>query len=119
MKPENCQMLRMADRTRRPPRSLRLPALFLAAPLARQRLLRATFVSRFQIERVLLDVLDDVFLLHLALEAAQCAFDRFALLHLDFSQTYCHLPLYGERPVFDDASVTPCDRRPGVAERVC
>ena len=87
MKPKNCQMTRMVDRPHRPPRSLRFPVLLLATPLARQRLLRATLVSRFQIERVLLDVLDDVFLLHFALEAAQCAFDRFALLHLDFSQT--------------------------------
>jgi hypothetical protein len=34
---------------------------------------------------MLLDVLDDVFLLNLALEAAECAFDRLALLNLDFS----------------------------------
>ena len=80
-------MTRVADRTRRPARSLCLPPYFLATPLARQRLLRATLVSRFQIVRVLLDVLDDVFLLYFALEAAQRAFDRFAILHLDFSQT--------------------------------
>ena len=35
---------------------------------------------------MLLNVLDDVFLLNLALEAAECAFDRLALLNLDF----CH-----------------------------
>jgi hypothetical protein len=34
---------------------------------------------------VLLDVLDDVFLLHFSLEASESAFDRFALLDLDFS----------------------------------
>jgi hypothetical protein len=35
---------------------------------------------------MLLDILDDIFLLHLALEAAKRAFDRFAFLHFDFSQ---------------------------------
>jgi hypothetical protein len=34
---------------------------------------------------VLLDVLDDVFLLHLPLEPAECALDRLALLDFDFS----------------------------------
>ena len=32
--------------------------------------------------------LDDVFLLNLALEAAECTFDRLALLNLDFSHAY-------------------------------
>ena len=58
----------------------------LARPFARERLLRAPLVARFQVEGVLLDVLDDVFLLDLALEAAQRAFDRFTLLDSDF----CH-----------------------------
>jgi hypothetical protein len=35
---------------------------------------------------VLLDVLDDVFLLDLALEASESVLDRLALLHLDLSQ---------------------------------
>jgi len=34
---------------------------------------------------VFLDVLDDVFLLDLTLETSESAFDRFALLNLDFS----------------------------------
>jgi hypothetical protein len=34
---------------------------------------------------MLLDILDDVFLLHLPLEPAKSALDRFALLNLDFS----------------------------------
>jgi len=70
MNPQNCQLTRMAGLTGRPLRSFGFPALLLATPLTRQRLFRATFVCRFQIVRVLLDVLDDVFLLHLALEAA-------------------------------------------------
>src|SRR5688572_4654504 len=65
---------------------LRLAANLLAVPLARERLLRASLVTRLQIEAVLLDVLDDVFLLDLALEAPQGVLDRFALLHLDLGQ---------------------------------
>jgi hypothetical protein len=48
-------------------------------------LLGPSFIPGFQIERVLLDVLDDVFLLDLALETAESALNRFALLYLDFS----------------------------------
>jgi hypothetical protein len=39
---------------------------------------------------MLLDILDDIFLLHLAFEAAKRAFDRFAFLHFDFSQALLH-----------------------------
>lgn len=60
--------------------------LLFPSALARKRLLRATAISGLQIEGVLLDILDDIFLLHLALEAAKRAFDRFAFLHFDFSQ---------------------------------
>jgi hypothetical protein len=35
---------------------------------------------------MLLDILDDIFLLHLALEAPERTFNRFAFLNLDFSQ---------------------------------
>jgi len=64
---------------------LRLSTEFLTVPLARQSLFGPALVTRLQVERVLLDVLDDVFLLNLALEAAECTFDRLALLNLDFS----------------------------------
>jgi hypothetical protein len=39
---------------------------------------------------MLLDVLDDVFLLNLALEAAESALDRLAFLNLDFSHALIH-----------------------------
>jgi hypothetical protein len=39
---------------------------------------------------MLLDVLDDVFLLNLALEAAKSAFDLLAFLNLDFSHALQH-----------------------------
>ena len=35
---------------------------------------------------MLLDILDDIFLLYFAFEATERAFDRFAFLNLDFSQ---------------------------------
>ncbi len=48
-------------------------ALF-AVSLAGQRFFRALLFARLQVERMPLDFLDDVFLLHLALKAAQRAF---------------------------------------------
>ena len=70
---------------------LRLPSELLAITLPRQCLFRTALVARLQIERVFLDVLDNVFLLNLALEAAECALDRLALLNLDFSHA-CNTP---------------------------
>lgn len=43
----------------------------LAVPFARQGFLGAALFARLQIEGVLLDLLDDIFLLDLALEAAE------------------------------------------------
>jgi hypothetical protein len=54
-------------------------------PLARQRLFGSALIAWFQVERVLLDVLDNVFLLDFPLETAECALDRLAFLHFDFS----------------------------------
>jgi hypothetical protein len=48
-------------------------------------LLSPSFVPGFQIEGMLLDILDDVFLLDLPFEPAEGAFNRFALLDFDFS----------------------------------
>ena len=65
---------------------LRLAALLLARPLPRQRLFRAATIAGLQIEGMLLDILDDIFLLDLPLEPAKRAFDGLAILHFDFSQ---------------------------------
>ena len=73
----------------------RLAPELLAAPLPRQRLLGSTLVPGLQVEGVLLDILDDIFLLDLPLEPPQGAFDRFALLNLDFSHALEH-PLTGQ-----------------------
>jgi hypothetical protein len=67
-------------------RSIRFAALLFARTLSRERLLGSAPITWLQIERVLLDILDDIFLLHLPFEAAQRALNRFAFLHLDFSQ---------------------------------
>jgi len=70
---------------------LRLATELLAIALPRQCLLGTSVITRFQIERVFLDVLDDVFLLNLALEASEGALDRLAFLNLDFSPA-CNTP---------------------------
>ncbi len=62
-----------------------LACLFSAA-LTRQRFLYALLLARLQVKGVTLDLLDDVFLLHLALEATQCIFEGLALLKSYFCQ---------------------------------
>jgi hypothetical protein len=53
---------------------------FLAVAFARQCLFRTTLVSGLQIEGVLLDILDDIFLLHFPFETPKRTFDRLAVL---------------------------------------
>ena len=65
---------------------VRLAALLLARTLTRQRLFGAAPIARLQVVRMLLDILDDIFLLHLPFEATERAFNRFAFLNFDFSQ---------------------------------
>jgi hypothetical protein len=60
--------------------------LFTAA-FARQSFLHALLFARLQVEGVPLDLLDDVFLLHFALEPAQGILEGFALLESYFCQT--------------------------------
>src|SRR4030095_3690797 len=64
---------------------LRFAPELLTIPLPRECLFGSPLVAGFQVEGVLLDVLDDVFLLDLPLERAEGACDRFALLDFDFS----------------------------------
>jgi hypothetical protein len=68
----------------------------LAVTFSRQRLLGSAFVTRLQIEGMLLDIFDNVFLLNLPLEPAESAFDRFALLYLHFSHAR-YTPFTGGR----------------------
>src|SRR5215510_11132459 len=69
----------------------RLAADLLAVPLAGKSLLGAALVTGFEVEAMFLDVLDDVFLLHLPLEAPEGVLYRFALLDLDLGQ-YVYTP---------------------------
>lgn len=67
-------------------RLVRFPALLLTQSLPRKRFFCPALLAGFHVEAVLLYFLDDVFLLHFALEAAQCIFQRFTLLDDYFCQ---------------------------------
>jgi hypothetical protein len=67
-------------------------ASLLAVALAGQSLLHTHLLAGLHVIRMPLDLFDDVFLLHLALEAAQCIFKRFAFLNLNFCQKRLHPP---------------------------
>ena len=58
----------------------------LAIPLACQGFLDALLLAGLQVEGVALDFLDDVFLLHLALEAAKSILEGLTLLQTNFCQ---------------------------------
>jgi len=62
-------------------------ARFLARPLAGQRSLHAFLLAGLQVKGVALDLLDNVFLLHLALEPTQSVLEGFSLLKSNFCQT--------------------------------
>jgi len=66
--------------------SVLLFSSFFPAALARQCFLHALFLAGFQIKGVALNLLNNVFLLHFALEAAQCILKGLALLQSDFCQ---------------------------------
>jgi len=67
-------------------RSVLLFPSFFPAAFARQRFLHALLLAGFQIKGVALNLLNNVFLLHLALKAPQCIFQRLTLLQSDFRQ---------------------------------
>jgi hypothetical protein len=66
--------------------SLGLATNLLPVPFAGKGLLRPLLVAGFQVKAVLLDVLDDIFLLDLPFEATEGVFDGLALLELDLGQ---------------------------------
>ena len=70
----------------RPRYLLRFPPLLLAQSLPRKRFLGPALLAGLHIETMFLDLLDDIFLLHLALKTPQGIFQRFILLDDDF----CH-----------------------------
>ena len=66
-------------------------ACLFSGALARERGLHTLFFAGLQVEGVSLNLLDDVFLLHLALEAAQSILEGFTLLKPHFCQNL-HTP---------------------------
>ncbi len=71
------------------PREKQLILLFTSLftiPLSRQRFLHAALFARLQVEGVTFHFLNDVFLLHFALEPAQCVFKRLAFLNANLCQ---------------------------------
>ena len=60
---------------------------FFAAAFASERFFDALLFAGLQVKGVPLNLLDDVFLLHLALKTPQCILEGFALLKSDFRQT--------------------------------
>ena len=77
-----------------PPRQLiRFPPLLLAQSLPRKRFFGPALFAGFHVEAVLLDFLDDVFLLHLALKTPQGILQGFTLLDDDFSHVINSPPI--------------------------
>src|SRR6266567_5907978 len=72
---------------------IRFPPLLLAQSLPRKRFFRPALLAGFHVEAMLLDFLDDVFLLHLALETPQGIFQGFTLLDDDFSHCFDSPPI--------------------------
>jgi hypothetical protein len=72
-------------------RSFNFPPTLLPVPFTRQGLLDPQLLARLQIERMPLDLFDDVFLLHLAFEAPEGIFQGFTVLESYFSQNLKHL----------------------------
>jgi hypothetical protein len=64
---------------------IRFSPLLLAQSLPRKRFFRPALLAGFHVEAMLLDFLDDVFLLHLALKTPQGILQGFTLLDDDFS----------------------------------
>ena len=62
-------------------------ANLLASALASERGFYALFLTGFEVKGVALDLLDNVFLLHFALETAQSVLEGFTLLQSNFRQT--------------------------------
>ena len=62
------------------------PATLLPISLAGKSCLDPFFFSRLQVERMPLDLFNDVFLLHFPFEAPEGVFQCFALLESDFCQ---------------------------------
>jgi hypothetical protein len=74
-----------------------LATTLLPTALASKGLFGSAFVAGLHIETMFFDFLDDVFLLHFALESAQGVLDRLSVLDPDFGQNLLNLPRYNLR----------------------
>jgi hypothetical protein len=72
-----------------------------AGPLASQRSLHALLLAGLQVKGVSFDLLDNVFLLHLALEPAKSVLEGFSLLKSNFCQTYTPPNSSGWTSIYD------------------
>jgi hypothetical protein len=81
--------------------------------LAREGFLGALLFTRFQVEGMSLDFLDDVLVLDFALEAAQRAFQGFSILDVDFSQTRLTSPSVGHAICTPDLRIAASCFLPG------
>jgi hypothetical protein len=72
---------------------VRFPPLLLAQSLPRKRFFCPSFLAGLHVKTMLLDFLDDVFLLHFALETTQCIFQRFTLLDNYFGHFFNSPPI--------------------------
>jgi hypothetical protein len=69
------------------PVSILLFANFFTSAFASERRFHAFLLTRLQVKGVAFHLFNNVFLLHLALEAAQSVFEGFTLLQSNFRQT--------------------------------
>jgi hypothetical protein len=85
------RLSRAAPGTERPFAAIVLLVLFLTRLLTSAFTCESSFdtlfLARLQVEGVALDLLDNVFLLHLALETTQSVLEGFSLLKSNFCQT--------------------------------
>src|SRR6516162_3879658 len=79
-----------------------LATYFLSGAFPSQCLFDAFLFSRFQVERVFLDLLDDVFLHHLALKATQCIFN--GLTFMNPNLRHLNPPISGRLPEYQRGS---------------
>jgi hypothetical protein len=97
---KNCLAESLVRRNRRPllgssdlncAELIGLSAILFSGSLSSQSFFHALLLARFEVKGVTPDLLDDVFLLHLALEATKGILQRLALLQSNFCQSD-HLP---------------------------
>ena len=63
---------------------------FFTVALAGECFFRSSFFTWFQVERMPLDLFNDVFLLYFTFKPSQSAFERLAILQMDFCQLEIH-----------------------------